>query len=68
MGTSMMTPDTATTNRTVRDEQSRMEAMRFSMAQDVTWLLSGDWNLFWNHRNDTTAAMEINTTEPPTEL
>lgn len=44
--------------------QGRMEAMRFSMAQDVSWLLSGDWNLLWNRSNTTGATAEISTIAP----
>jgi hypothetical protein len=65
MSNMTMREDNSMTNRTtMQDQQSRMEAMRFSMAQDVTWLLSGDWNLLWSPSNTTAATTESNTTEP----
>lgn len=33
-------------------EDTAEKAMKFSMAQDVTWLLSGDWNLVTNSNSN----------------
>lgn len=63
-GEMMMTPsvenNNATLNMTDSDDQTRMEAMKFSMAQDVTWLLSGNWNLLLNNSNDVTSVTTAN--------
>jgi hypothetical protein len=63
-GEMMMTSSTGnngkTLNMTVSDNQTRMEAMKFSMAQDVTWLLSGNWNLLLNNSNDVTSVTTAN--------
>ena len=62
--TMMMTPsmgnDSTTLNMTVSDDQTRMEAMKFSMAQDVTWLLSANWNLLLNNSNGITSITTTN--------
>jgi major membrane immunogen (membrane-anchored lipoprotein) len=60
----MMTPsmknNSTTLNMTVSDDQTRMKAMKFSMAQDVTWLLSGNWNLLLNNNNGVTSVTTAN--------
>ncbi len=67
-------PDLTNRNDTMTQQQqenanssSRMEAMKFSMAQDITWLLSGDWYISTNLKGDNTTTFNASFTKITTD-
>ena len=71
---SIIMPDLINRNDTMTQQQqenknssSRMEAMKFSMAQDITWLLSGDWYISTNLKGDNMTTFNASFTKITTD-
>jgi hypothetical protein len=71
---SIIMPDLTNRNDTMIQQQqenenssSRMEAMEFSMAQDITWLLSGDWYFSTNLNGDNMTTFNASFTKITTD-